>query len=96
MPSASFLSRKKNRLYKEFHALVDKLFDRLHLSATEKRLSSVRTNGNKEGNLYRDRERLVRTYEAEKRHPDLRKQPWLPEFFFQEGKYTGGRHHPQD
>ena len=34
---------------------------RLHLSATEKRLSSVRTNGNKEGNLYRDRERLVRT-----------------------------------
>ena len=55
--------KEKDRLYKEFHALVDKLFDRLHLSATEKRLSSVRTNGNKEGNLYRDRERLVRTYE---------------------------------
>lgn len=34
------------------------------LEATEKRLSSVRTNGNKEGNLYRDRERLVRTYEG--------------------------------
>ena len=56
--------KEKDRLYKEFHALVDKLFDRLHLSATEKRLSSVRTNGNKEGNLYRDRERLVRTYEG--------------------------------
>ena len=39
--------KEKDRLYKEFHALVDKLFDRLHLSATEKRLSSVRTNGNK-------------------------------------------------
>ena len=56
--------KEKDRLYKEFHALVDKLFDRLHLSATEKRLSTVRTNGNKEGNLYRDRERLVRTYEG--------------------------------
>ena len=56
--------KEKDRLYKEFHALVDKLFDRLHLSATEKRLSNVRTNGNKEGNLYRDRERLVRTYEG--------------------------------
>ena len=56
--------KEKDRLYKEFHALVDKLFDRLHLSATEKRLSNVRTNGNKEGNLYRDRERLVRIYEG--------------------------------
>lgn len=56
--------KEKDRLYKEFHSLVDKLFDRLHLSATEKRLSSVRTSGNKEGNLYRDRERLVRTYEG--------------------------------
>lgn len=27
--------KEKDRLYKEFHALVDKLFDRLHLSATE-------------------------------------------------------------
>ena len=24
--------KEKDRLYKEFHALVDKLFDRLHLS----------------------------------------------------------------
>lgn len=56
--------KEKDRLYKEFHGLVDKLFDRLHLSATEKRLSNVRTSGNKESNLYRDRERLVRTYEG--------------------------------
>lgn len=58
--------KEKDRLYKEFHGLVDKLFDRLHMSATEKRLSSVRTGGNKESNLYRDRERLVRTYEGSK------------------------------
>ena len=56
--------KERDRLYKEFHELVDKLFDRLHMSATEKRLSSVRTGGNKESNLYRDRERLVRTYEG--------------------------------
>lgn len=56
--------KEKDRLYKEFHELVDKLFDRLHMSATEKRLSSVRTGGNKESNLYRDRERLARTYEG--------------------------------
>lgn len=56
--------KEKDRLYKEFHELVDKLFDRLHMSATEKRLSNVRTSGNKESNLYRDRERLVRTYEG--------------------------------
>lgn len=56
--------KEKDRLYKEFHGLVDKLFDRLHLSATEKRLNNVRTSGNKESNLYRDRERLVRTYES--------------------------------
>lgn len=56
--------KEKDRLYKESHGLVDKLFDRLHMSATEKRLSSVRTGGNKESNLYRDRERLVRTYEG--------------------------------
>lgn len=56
--------KEKDRLYKEFHGLVDKLFDHLHMSATEKRLSSVRTGGNKESNLYRDRERLVRTYEG--------------------------------
>lgn len=56
--------KEKDRLYKEFHGLVDKLFDRLHMSATEKRLSNVHTSGNKESNLYRDRERLVRTYEG--------------------------------
>ncbi len=55
--------KEKDRLYKEYHSLVDKLFDRLHLSATEKKLSNFRANL-KEGNLYRDRERLVRTYEG--------------------------------
>lgn len=56
--------KEKDRLYKEYHAVVDRLFDKLHLSATEKKLSNFKFGLNKEGNLYRDREKLVRTYEG--------------------------------
>ena len=56
--------KEKDRLYKEYHAIVDRLFDKLHLSATEKKLSNFKSGLNKEGNLYRDREKLVRTYEG--------------------------------
>lgn len=56
--------KEKDRIYKEYHSLVDKLFDKLNLSATEKRLSNFKSGLSKEGNLYRDRERLVRTYEG--------------------------------
>ncbi|WP_278969803.1 DUF349 domain-containing protein [Phocaeicola barnesiae] len=56
--------KEKDRLYKEYHAVVDRLFNKLHLSATEKKLSNFKSGLNKEGNLYRDREKLVRTYEG--------------------------------
>lgn len=56
--------KEKDRLYKEYHSLIDSLFDRLHLSAAEKKLSNFKAGLNKESNLYRDRERLVRTYEG--------------------------------
>ena len=56
--------KEKDRLYKEYHAVVDRLFDKLHLSATEKKLSNFKSGLNKECNLYRDREKLVRTYEG--------------------------------
>ena len=56
--------KEKDRLYKEYHSLVDKLFDRLHLSAAEKKLSNFKASLGKESNLYRDRDRLVRTYEG--------------------------------
>ena len=55
--------KEKDRLYKEYHAVIDRLFDKLHLSATEKKLSNFKSGLNKESNLYRDREKLVRTYE---------------------------------
>ncbi len=56
--------KEKDRLYKEYHTVIDRLFDKLHLSATEKKLNSFKSGLNKEGNLYRDREKLVRTYEG--------------------------------
>ena len=52
--------KEKDRIYKEYHALIDKF----NLSAAEKKLSNFKSSLNKEGNLYRDREKLVRTYEG--------------------------------
>ena len=52
--------KDKDRIYKEFHGLVDKLFDRLNLSASEKKLSNFKSSLKPENNLYRERERLVR------------------------------------
>ena len=55
--------KEKDRLYNEFHGLIDKLFDKLNISASEKKLSNFKSGLNKGDNLYRDREKLVRTYE---------------------------------
>ena len=56
--------KEKDRLYNEFHGLIDKLFDKLNISASEKKLSNFKSGLNKDDNLYRDREKLVRTYEG--------------------------------
>lgn len=56
--------KEKDRLYNEFHGLIDKLFDKLNLSASEKKLNNFKSGLNKGDNLYRDREKLVRTYEG--------------------------------
>jgi len=59
--------KEKDKLYKQYHGVVDKLFDKLNLSASQKKLSNFRSNiSNKEGNLYREREKLVRAYESMK------------------------------
>lgn len=55
--------KEKDRIYKEFHGLIDNLFDRLHLSASEKKLNSFKSGLGKADNLYRERERLVRQCE---------------------------------
>lgn len=56
--------KEKDRLYNEFHGLIDKLFDKLNLSASEKKLNNFKSGLNKGDNLYRDRDKLVRTYEG--------------------------------
>lgn len=55
--------KDKDRLYKEFHNLVNKIFDKANLSATEKKLNSYKSGLSKENNLYKEREKLVRIYE---------------------------------
>lgn len=52
--------KDKDRIYKTYHALIDKF----NLSAAEKKLSNFKSSLNKETNLYREREKLMRTYEG--------------------------------
>lgn len=58
--------KDKDKIYKQYRAQVDKLFDRFDVSASNKKLSSFKTSISNmpEGSsqtLYREREKLVRT-----------------------------------
>ena len=56
--------KEKDKLYKQYRSVVDELFNKLNLSASEKKLNNFKSSiSNKEGNLYREREKLVRAYE---------------------------------
>ena len=56
--------KDKDKIYKQYRAIVDELFDKMNLSATEKKLNSFKSSiSHKEGNLLREREKLVRTYD---------------------------------
>ncbi|MCF2594649.1 DUF349 domain-containing protein [Bacteroides caecigallinarum] len=55
--------KEKDRLYKEFHSLVNRIFDKANLSAAERKLNTYKSGLNKEANLYKEREKLVRIYE---------------------------------
>ena len=60
--------KEKDKLYKQYHGLIDQLFDRFNISASNKKLSNFRSNisniqGGGPQSLYREREKLVRTYE---------------------------------
>lgn len=56
--------KEKDRLYNAYHTAVDKLFERLNLSASEKKLNSFKSGLSNERNLYKERDKLVRTYEG--------------------------------
>ena len=63
--------RDKDKIYKAYHALIDKLFKELNLTAGRRRLESFKNSlkavAEKEGNnLNRERERLFRAYEAKR------------------------------
>jgi len=55
--------KDKDRIYKQYRTVVDNLFNKLNLSASKKKLSNFKSSINKETNLYREREKLVRVYE---------------------------------
>lgn len=55
--------KEKDRLYKEFHNLVNGIFDKANVSAAERKLNTYKSGLNKEANLYKEREKLVRIYE---------------------------------
>ncbi len=59
--------KDKDKVYKEYRNLVDALFDKLNLSASQKRLNNFRSNiSSSAGNLSRERDRLIRAYETMK------------------------------
>ena len=52
--------KDKDKTYKQYRTLVDSLFNKMNQSASKKKLNNFKSNLKKEGNLYRERERLVR------------------------------------
>ena len=60
--------KDKDKVYKQYHALVDKLFERYNISQSDKKLSSFKNtiSNIQEGSpqaLYREREKLMRAYD---------------------------------
>lgn len=63
--------RDKDKLYKEYQAALDALYGRLNLSRNKNRMANFTTTiqqmgDNAQDKLYREREKLVRIYEAKK------------------------------
>ena len=56
--------KEKDKIYKQYRSVIDELFNKMNLSASEKKLNNFKSSiNNKEGNLLREREKLVRAYE---------------------------------
>ena len=60
--------KEKDKLYKQYHSLVDQLFERFNISASNRKLSNFKSNisniqSGGSQTLYREREKLVRAYE---------------------------------
>lgn len=56
--------KDKDKLYKQYRKVIDELFDKLNLTTSQKKLSNFKSSiSNKDGNLYREREKLMRAFE---------------------------------
>lgn len=68
--------KEKDKVYKEYHAAIDKQFDRLKVDMNERRMQSFRNNLNdltgngankdNKGRLYSERDKLMRIYDLQK------------------------------
>ena len=68
--------KEKDKVYKEYHAAIDKQFDRLKVDMNERRMQSFRNNLNdltgngankdNKGRLYSERDKLMRIYDRQK------------------------------
>lgn len=63
--------KEKDKIYKEFHKLVDQAFDTLNLNAAQRKLNILKSNikdtlGKGGNSLQRERDRLIRQYEMKK------------------------------
>lgn len=63
--------KEKDKLYKEFHNLIDQAFDALNLSVAQRKLnilkSSIKDSARKDNNsLQKEHDRLIRQYEIKK------------------------------
>lgn len=59
--------KEKDKVYKEYRTVVDALFDKFNISASQKNLNKFRSNLAGGGNsLAREREKLMRSYEMKK------------------------------
>lgn len=59
--------KEKDKVYKEYRTVVDDLFDKFNISASQKNLNKFRSNLAGGGNsLAREREKLMRSYEMKK------------------------------
>lgn len=61
--------KEKDKIYKEYHDMVDAQFDRLKINRSEHKMQNFRSNlndmsdGRSKGKLYGERERLMRMYD---------------------------------
>ncbi len=65
--------KEKDKIYKEYHEVVDKLYDRLKVDKNDRKMQSFRSNlsdithgEHGKGRLYSEREKLMRAYERMK------------------------------